>query len=191
MPAATRILRLIRRAFVSIESALEALSALIMTLIALLVCGDVVLRYVFSAPTVWTYDLIGKYLIVALFFGMLSVTQARHGHISVDIFQYSMTRSQRHVCEAVACVVTLPIMALLAWIMAHHAWENFERGDVLSGVIAWPTWPPYAIVAFGSAFFVCRLAFSAFAHVRAATGGPGVSLPMLPGEVADVEEPRP
>ena len=67
------------------ETALVALSGVALAVIMVVVVADVLLRYVARSPLGWSYDLIGSYLMVAVFFLALSDTLHHHGHIAIDI----------------------------------------------------------------------------------------------------------
>src|SRR3546814_5827562 len=67
----------------------------------LVIVVDVVMRYFFSAPLSWSYDLIGMYLVTLVFFLALADTFRRGGHIKVDLFENlrRTKRSEEHTSE--------------------------------------------------------------------------------------------
>ena len=61
----------------------------------LIVVVDVAMRYALSMPLGWSYDVIGLYLMVAVFFLMLPDTLHNHGHVAIDLFQGTLPRRLR------------------------------------------------------------------------------------------------
>lgn len=164
-----------------IEAALMSVSALAMMAIMLIVVTDVTGRYLFAAPLTWSYDMIGLYLMVAVFFLALPDTLSHHGHIAVDVFQPLMPAWLRHLSLGLAYLVSALIMALIGWggwYRFSSAWANDDR---IASTLALPTWVPYAMVALGSATMVVRCLLRAWGHGSA----------LVTGQAAEGLEPPP
>jgi TRAP-type mannitol/chloroaromatic compound transport system permease small subunit len=93
---------------------------------------EVVARYLFSAPTVWAYDV--SYMLYGSFF-MLGAGYAlyRGGHIRTDmLYQKWSPRTQGAIDATCYLVLFFPAMLFLLWMggqEAWHAWEIGERSD--------------------------------------------------------------
>lgn len=93
---------------------------------------EVVARYVFSAPTVWAYD-VSYMLYGALFMLGAAYTLFRGGHIRTDMLYQNWSPRRQGAIDA-ACYLFLffPAMLFLLWMGGQefwHAWEIGERSD--------------------------------------------------------------
>src|SRR3546814_8206686 len=82
-------------------------------LIMLVIVVDVVMRYFFSAPLSWSYDLIGMYLVTLVFFLALADTFRRGGHIKVDLFENLRRTKFFAVAEILGYCASLVFFALI------------------------------------------------------------------------------
>lgn len=154
-----------------IESVLALLSGLSLGAIMLIVVADVAMRYVFAAPLSWSYNLIGLYLMVAVFFFALSDTLHNHGHIAIDIFQHQIPHRPRHLALAVGYLLSSGLMALIgwqAWLRLKSAYLNDDR---IAAVIPWPTWVAYFIVAAGCLVMTLRCVYRTVGHAASGLTG--------------------
>ncbi|MBX9463854.1 MAG: TRAP transporter small permease [Aquamicrobium sp.] len=154
-----------------IESMLALLSGLSLGAIMLIVVADVAMRYLFAAPLSWSYNLIGLYLMVAVFFFALSDTLHNHGHIAIDIFQHQIPHRPRHLALAVGYLLSSGLMALIgwqAWLRLKSAYLNDDR---IAAVIPWPTWIAYFIVATGCVVMTARCIYRTFGHAASGLSG--------------------
>jgi TRAP-type mannitol/chloroaromatic compound transport system permease small subunit len=93
---------------------------------------EVVARYVFSAPTVWAYDV--SYMLYGAFF-MLGAGYAlyRGAHIRTDmLYQNWSPRTQGAIDAVCYLFLFFPAMLFLLWMggqEAWHAWDIGERSD--------------------------------------------------------------
>ena len=153
-----------------------------MITIMLIVVADVAMRYMFNSPIIGVSELVGLYLMVLLFFFAMSAAFTNDAHIRVDLLLPLMSHRVRRVSEAICCAMSVPVFALIAIPSGRSAFDAWERGDVLAGLIPWPTWIPPAIVTIGCWLLAARLAFNAFAHVLRLLGGETVvPLPTISG----------
>lgn len=146
-------------------------SALAMMAIMLIVVLDVGGRYLLSMPLSWSYDLIGLYLMVAVFFLALPDALTHHSHIAVDVFQPLLPERLRHLSLAAGYAASVVVMALIGW----GAWLRFAsawtRDDRIAAAVALPTWVPYAMVVIGAAAMTLRCAARVLGHGQALLTG--------------------
>ena len=168
-----RLLRAIERGF----ALLAAVSAFV---IMVIIVFDVVLRYFFHAPLSWATELIGWFLMVLMFYGALSGAFTNNSHVRVDILLEYCSLPLQRLLETAICLLSAPVFGFIAYLAAARAWQSFANDEVLSGLIAWPTWPPPAFAAIGAGLLTMRLLFNAMAHFNAwATGTDIVALPHI------------
>lgn len=176
------------RALATLEVAMMAVSAVAIAAIMIIVTLDASLRYVLSAPLTWSYELIGLYLMVAVFFLALPDTLNHHGHIAVDIFQRSIPLRLRHLLLGIGYALSTWVMVLITWGAAQRLKTAFVQDERIAALVAWPTWVAYLLVAVGSAAMVLRCLVRVHGHLlSAAIGREVVDMPPPPNE-AGVEE---
>lgn len=155
----------------AVEWILSAVARIALLLIMLIVVADVVMRYAFHAPFSWPYTLIGNYLMVVVFFLMLSNTLQANHHIAIDIFQEMFPLRLREVLLGLGFLASAAVMALIAW-QSFLRWQVAFRADErLAANIPWPTWITHAILTVGVAVFVVRIALRVLQHFASALSG--------------------
>lgn len=171
------------RSLAWMDLALMIVAAAAMAAVMIVVTLDATLRYTLSAPLFWSYDLIGLYLMVAIFFLALPDTLNHHGHIAVDLFQTLIPFRLLHFFLGIGYGLSTWVMVLIAWGAAgrlHTAWIRDER---IAALVPWPTWIAYSIVALGSVALVIRCCVRVYGHfASAATGRLLVDMPPPPEE---------
>lgn len=164
-----------------IETVFVAISAVAMAAIMCIVMLDVVLRYAFAAPLVWSYDLIGLYLVGVVFFFALSDTMQQHGHIALDIFVPFIPFRLRHLAQTAGFGVSTLILAAITWLEYGQALEAFTRDHRIAGIVAFPTWVAHAVLTLGMGLLVLRCFYRTLFHAASAlTGRDLVELPPPP-----------
>jgi TRAP-type C4-dicarboxylate transport system permease small subunit len=166
-----RALHATSRLLALLERAAAQLAALAMFLIMAVVVADVVLRYFFSKPLVFSYDLISMYLVVMVFFFALSDTLHHHGHIAIDFFQPYLPLRLRFGAEAFGYAAGTLVMALIAWKLSERTWFAYMNEEVPATTIAWPIWLSNLPAAVGCWLFALRCLYRAVAHFASALAG--------------------
>lgn len=159
------------RAIAAVEAVTGFVAVVCLFAIMAIVVADVTMRYAFNRPFGWSYDLIGTYLMVALFYLVVSGAYGVGAHINVDILHGAMPRRSRRYADLVTHLVGLVVFLLIATAGWQAAVTAFVDGDRLSGAYAWPTWPALALVPFGSGLLALRLALHAVAEVAGIVTG--------------------
>ncbi len=116
-------------------------------LLALVVGYEVLMRYVFNAPTAWVFDM--TYMLYAAIF-MLGAAYALHkgAHIRTDFFFEKWSVRTRGIIDAVAYIAFFfPALLTLLIVGADQAWYSFSLGET-SDQTPWRAilWPFKAIV---------------------------------------------
>lgn len=142
--------------------------------IMVIVFLDVLLRYLFSSPLYWAYDVISLYLMAGLFFLSLSSAYSAHCHIGIDLLVHTLSRSGQRLAEIFTCLLAIPLFSLIIVVGAERAYNHWINGDAISGLIAWPTWVGAASVPIGCSLLVIRLVFRLVGHVASLVTGKDV-----------------
>lgn len=171
-------MRAVSAALAAIEGVAVAVATAFLLVIMLVVVADVFLRYVVGRPLTFTYDLVGVYLMTGVFFLTLSHAQGSRVHVAVDILVSKLSERRRAAADLVTCLTGGVIFALLTVAGTDRALDNYVSGDVLAGIIPWPTWVATAMVPLGAGLLVLRFAATGLGHLLAlATGRPVIGLP--------------
>lgn len=155
----------------AVEQAFLYLAGAGLLAIMLVIVMDVVLRYFFSAPLSWSFDLISLYLVTLVFFLALADTFRRGGHIRVDLFERLRATRIFAVAELLGLIAAEVFFALILSQLAGSGVEAFLANDVLDGTIPWPTWPPYLAGALGVSLLMIRIGLGMIGRIVAIAAG--------------------
>jgi TRAP-type C4-dicarboxylate transport system permease small subunit len=171
-----KTLESVHRAISALEELWAAAASMCLFAIMVIVVVDVALRYFFNAPLGWSYDLISLYLMVALFFLALSVTQRDDHHVRVDIvFRYVSPRI-RHAMELAGCLLTVVVLLGIVYQGSVKFWISWQNNDVVAGAVPWPTWLSAVFVPLGVGLLVLRLVASACSLALAIAKGSATAI---------------
>lgn len=150
MRRAVRVIDRISRAF-------GALAAALVLVLVGLMAYEVALRYVFKAPTTWSYD-VSTMTMGATFVLAIGYTLATNTHVRVDILKPLFGRRGPRLIDFVGyAFVMLPLLLWLTWAFCgyfHDAWVSQER----SGQSAWnpKVWPFRLVMLAGVAVWTLQ-----------------------------------
>jgi len=125
MPLAIRIVRAIDR----FTDRTGTLVAWLIVPLVWVVCYEVVARYAFGAPTLWSYDL--TYMLYAAIF-MLGAAYALHqgAHIRTDCFFERWSVRTRGVIDSVAYIAFFfPALAVFLAVSGGEGWYSLSIGE--------------------------------------------------------------
>lgn len=118
---------------------------------------EVVARYAFAAPTIWSFDL--TYMLYGAMFMLGAAYALRIGaHIRTDFFWERWSLRTRGVIDSIAYIVFFfPGIALFLWVGWDEAWYAYEIGE-LSEQTPWRPllWPLKACVPLAAALLLLQ-----------------------------------
>jgi TRAP-type mannitol/chloroaromatic compound transport system permease small subunit len=132
-------------------------SSLIMAVLVVMVCYEVVRRYFFNAPTIWSLELTTFMFGVHFVMGY-GYTEYFDGHVRVDIFSSRLSKKMQDILYIVLTIcITLPLVTMLGiW-----AWDNAITStkilEALSSAWAPPIWPVKLFMALGFTFLFLQV----------------------------------
>ncbi|WP_334127555.1 TRAP transporter small permease [Sneathiella sp.] len=159
-------MELLDKVITLIEKAVISLSGVCLTIIMLLITVDVVMRYVFSSPLSWSFDLISLYLATLLFFAAVSDTFRRGSHVKIDLFDKLGSVRVRAALEVIGFVSALVLFYLMFRLGVEDGIDSYVKGHVIAGAIHWPTWIPYMIVALGYGLLSLRIVVTILERIK-------------------------
>lgn len=150
-----------------------AITAVVVVPLALATCYEVFARYLFTAPTIWAFEL-GYMLTGSHFLLGAALTLQRGQHIRIDLI-YSRLRPTRRAVIDLICYVLLFIpftyfIATRLWSYMIHAYDTGE----LSGQSAWnpEIWPFRLVFFLGFVLLGLQAAIEAVKCVYTLSGRP-------------------
>jgi TRAP-type C4-dicarboxylate transport system permease small subunit len=147
----------IERTLRYLEAVGQTIAGASMVAVLAIVFTDVLLRYVFSAPLSWAYDVISRYLLIAVFYFVVSDTLRADRHIRVLFFRPFIPARLRAAVDACTYLVSALIIGVIAWMAIRRGYGEFLRGDKFVGAYLWPTWITSAAVGVGMTVLALRL----------------------------------
>ena len=118
---------------------------------------EVVARYAFAAPTIWSFDL--TYMLYGAMFMLGAAYALRVGaHIRTDFFWERWSLRTRGVIDSVAYVVFFfPGIALFFWVGWDEAWYAYDIGEMSEQTPWRPVlWPLKACVPLAAALLLLQ-----------------------------------
>ena len=118
---------------------------------------EVVARYAFAAPTVWSFDV--TYMLYGAMFMLGAAYALRVGaHIRTDFFWERWSARTRGIIDAVAYVVFFfPGIALFLWVGWEEAWYSYDIAEASEQTPWRPLlWPLKACVPVAAALLLLQ-----------------------------------
>lgn len=139
-----------------LERLLSAAGILCVFAMMLVVLQEVILRYVFNAPSTWSNE-IASYLLIAMVFFGLSENLRAGVHIRIDVLLNVLPDGLRAWLERLAYLVGLAFSILLilaVWNSFHSFWV---RGTVSDSLLRTPLWLPMTPVLLSCIVFALSM----------------------------------
>lgn len=124
-----------KRLIPRLERLVEWLMALALTIMFILVFGNVVLRYLFSSGIAWAEEISRLMFVWLIFLGAILALR-RHAHLGVELVQAKLPRKMRRLCA-----VTSHLLMLYAlWLFLYGSWTQTVIGmSTYSTVLRYPS----------------------------------------------------
>lgn len=129
----------------------------------LLITADVVLRYVFNAPLMGSYDLV-ELMMILLVWGALAYCAFMGGHVRVDVIYRRLPKMVQTILDRITFTASAFILALITWRLGYRA-MSFLQNPVTSPDtmnLHIPFWPFLIAATVGSALFCVVLVVRIF-----------------------------
>jgi len=140
---------------ISISGYIGSFALAIMTIS---VTYEVVFRYFFNSPTIWSVE-VSRYCMVYVFFMGLAYTLRDKSHINIEIVIKFLSTKQKAFIEIITNgigIILSLIFVMEGWKMLYEAYEfSFRSMEVLRT----PMVIPYFCIPWGSFFLAVQYAF--------------------------------
>lgn len=147
----------LRRAVERLKTAQLRLAMLALVVMMMTIVIDVTLRYLFGRPVHGSYDVVEVTLVIFVFHGLAACFLSRQ-NIVIDLIDGVVSERVAHWLIRISDIVTVGLLALIAWAMTVPALQAWDYGDkkLELGLPIWILWA-IAIVGLVGALF-CAVA---------------------------------
>ena len=129
-------------------------SLLIIPLV-LIVALDVVLRYIFNRPLLWSWDVNMQLLgVIAVMGGGYALL--KRGHIGVDVFAMRLSPRARAILDMITAPLFFLGIGVLLWKSGQTAWTAVIREETTVGAVSMPLYPFRVIMVIGILLFLLQ-----------------------------------
>jgi TRAP-type C4-dicarboxylate transport system permease small subunit len=139
-----------------IEKGAEALCAVFLLAMIVLIGSEAIARNVFAISLQVT-DEIGGYLLVALTFLSMSVAEAHGAFHRVELIQARLGFKTRLISQTVFDLMSLGASAVITWQLTRLVLNSWRAENVAPTPLQTPLWLPQAAMAIGTALLCVAL----------------------------------
>lgn len=121
----------------------------VVVIMMLTITYDVGARYLFGAPTTWSFE-INRYMLILVVFLGGAWTLPAGGHVSVDIFTGTLAEKNQRRLDLVVSVIGAVYMLVFFWQSLVFTYDAWHHGVRSTEYLAWPLWPIRSFLVIGS-----------------------------------------
>lgn len=133
-------------------------SGFLILLTAFMVGYEVMMRYVFDAPTTWTFELTVFMIMYAAYLGS-AFTMKAGKHVRVDFFTdwFAKFRLPSLALRILCNLVVLAFWLIATWTTLDETIAAYQIGDVTMSYERWPLAIPLAAIVIGGILILVQL----------------------------------
>ncbi len=131
-------------------------SGIIITITALIVTYEIIMRSVFQAPTDWVMEISIIFCIASVFLG-LGYTEKDKAHINVDLITSRLCRRDRIIVELFTSVLAIVYILIMVWEGSKIAIGALLVGETSPTTLRIPVFIPRVFVPLGGALLLLEL----------------------------------
>jgi TRAP-type mannitol/chloroaromatic compound transport system permease small subunit len=138
-------------------------------LMAFLITFEVVFRYIFNAPTMWSME-VNQYLFCAITLLGGGYCLLKDGHVRVDLFYPKFSPKTMAIVDMCTFPLALIFCAILVWMGGSEFWAALVEHKRSDTVMAFPLWPVWLTVPLGGFLLVMQIVARYLRHVHTLVG---------------------
>ena len=151
------LLRKFKRIIRAIAGGLRFAGQIALASMVATICYDVLMRYVFKAPTTWSLE-VNTFLVLFITLMPAGDVLAAGSHLRITFFVEKMSPSLQRVLEKLTCLVGCLFGLVMTWKGFNMAYMAFKYNERMSTPIGTPMGIPYSFIPIG--FFILCLYYS-------------------------------
>jgi len=128
-------------------------------------CYEIVARYFFKRPTVWSVEFCEYMLFLLAFLGTTWVLK-RKAHINVTILVERLRPRARTYCDIFASFMGILISLIILWFSLKTSFENYVVGVKIVKTYALPKWIFLSFISFGYLLLLIEFVRQFLDHLR-------------------------
>jgi C4-dicarboxylate transporter, DctQ subunit len=117
-------------------------------LIMFITVYEVIVRYLFNAPTMWTFEVTGYLLLIATFLAA-SYTLEQGGHVNIDLVSMNLKPVPRRWLSIIVDVLGIAFISLWLWKSTALAMDSFILDFKSMSMLQVTLWPFYVLIPLG------------------------------------------
>ncbi|HHD64144.1 MAG TPA: TRAP transporter small permease [Desulfobulbaceae bacterium] len=141
----------------------------VLILLLLLVFHEVVVRYIFNKPTLYSVE-ISEYLLIFLAFIAAGSVLQEDKHVRMQSFTNLMPKRMQRVLACIISSIVLMFCSILVWQGIKSALMAYRGGYHSSSLLNTPMWLPYLIIPVGSLILALQLIVQINSHIAKLIG---------------------
>jgi len=129
---------------------------IIMPVIALIGTYEVMMRYVFSRPTNWAWEINTELLCVACAMGG-GYALLKGTHVRVDVVYNLLPRRAKAILDSVTSILAITFLGVLLWQGAEMSWYSIQVRQTTKSMFRSPVYPFKTIIVIGTSLFLLQV----------------------------------
>ena len=146
-------------------TAMMAVSAALVILIAVAVTIDVLMRYIFAKTYAGLFEITEYSLLWITFLGAPWIMK-NNGHVRVDLIVNKLPPHKRAWLTIIADFISIFLLITMTWYTAGLTLHDFRTSFRLSGILMAPKWPIEIIIPIGFFLLLLQVVRSTRQHAR-------------------------
>jgi len=138
------------------------MSKWLVVILALILVYEIILRYVFNAPTVWAFDF--GYMLGGSFFTLgMGYTLLKNYHVRIDIFSSKLSKKKQALIDIIiSLLLFFPSFGLLLYHLIPYVYDSWATGEKSLESFWRPPIYPFKTVLLISVVFLLLQGFAGF-----------------------------
>lgn len=133
----------------SLDEKLAEFAGWIVVVMMLTISYDVAMRYIFNAPTTWSFE-VNRYMLIMVVFIGGAWTLPSGGHVSVDIAVERVSERKRMILDLVTSAMAAVYVLIFLVESVAFTWDALAHNVKSTEYLAWPLWPIRAFLVVGA-----------------------------------------
>lgn len=151
--------------FEKIEKLACTLGAIALTIMAAILGGGIISRYVFNTTIAGVYD-ITQLLLIWVVFLSLSFTEKEERHIRVEIILRRLSPRRKIYFDIGSTVVGFSLCLVWGWQTAKLAWDSVMILEYWPGLLRVPIYPSKVVMLIGILLLLIRFLLDTMKSIR-------------------------
>jgi TRAP-type C4-dicarboxylate transport system permease small subunit len=141
-----------------VNTASIAVACVLIVLMTLLTLWEVITRYFFRQPAMWTFPVTSYMLLYSVMLAA-AYTLQKGGHVRVEVFVELLPPGPRRWVERLAHVLGLVFVLIFLQQATRHTWRLLLEGDRDISTLSVPLWIPSIVMTVGAALLALTYVF--------------------------------